>query len=78
MKESNGKKITAMQVYKVIMIIYSIAMLALSGLTIYGWATNTTIIEYPVLAGLCAAYCASAAAYESNKKKQEKKKEENS
>ena len=75
MKDSNEKKITELKVYKIIMIIYSIAMAVLCALTIYGWATGTEIIGYTPLGICCATYCSSAAVYENLKKKQAKKKE---
>ena len=76
MKESNGKKASALKAFKVIMIIYSCIMLVVIAQTVFGWATGTSDLTYEVLAPCTAAYCASLAAYECAKKKENKKKEE--
>ncbi len=69
MKESNEKKITTLKVFKVIVIIYSCAIIALLILTVYGWATGTYDTNYAILASSAATYCATAALYEDLKKK---------
>jgi len=76
MKKSNEKKIDTLKVFKVIMFVYSCAMVLLILETIYGWVTGYSDNNYAALAACTATYCASAAAYEELKKKEAKKKKE--
>ncbi|MBR5180999.1 MAG: hypothetical protein IKW88_01950 [Clostridiales bacterium] len=75
MKESNEKKVTTLQVYKVILVIYTCVIIGLIISTIYGWVTGAYDTNYAILAALAAVYCATAAEYENLKKKEAKKKE---
>ena len=75
MKESNEKKVTTLQVYKVILVIYTCVIIGLNISTIYGWVTGAYDTNYAILAALTAVYCATAAEYENLKKKDAKKKE---
>lgn len=70
MKNTNEKKITTLKVFKVILIIYSCAIIALLLHTVYGWATGTFDTNYVILASSAATYCATAASYEQLKKKE--------
>lgn len=74
MNETNEKKITILNVYKVIMIIFSCALIGLIASTIYGWATGAFDINYIILALCAAIYCCTAAEYEALKKKAKKNK----
>ncbi len=79
MKESGEKKVTTLKVFKVIMIIFSIVIIAILIQTIYGWATGVQDTNYVFLASSAASYCACAVLYEEEKKKaakKDKKKEE--
>jgi len=76
MKDSNEKKITTLQVFKAILIIYSCAIIGVIIYTIYGWATGAYDTNYVILAACGATYCATAAEYERLKKKAAKKKED--
>ena len=68
MNETNEKKITILNVYKVIMIIFSCALIGLVASTIYGWVTGAFEINYIILALCAAVYCCTAAEYEALKK----------
>ena len=74
MKNSTEKKITTLKVFKAIVFIYTIVIIALLIQTVYGWATGKFDTDYTVLAASAATYCATAAAYEELKKKEAKKK----
>lgn len=74
MKESGGKKVTVVQAYKVIMIIYTIALIGLMAVTVYGWFNGGSDTNYIILAACTGIYCASGAQYSSLKKKEEKAK----
>ena len=74
MKNTNEKKIDTLKVFKVIVFIYSIVIIALLIQTVYGWATGKFDTDCTVLAASAATYCATAAAYSEMKKKEAKKK----
>ena len=76
MKESTGKKVTALKAFKVIMIIYSCVLIAFLIQTVYGWATGVQDTNYVILASLAASYSACAAVYEEQKKKAKKQEAE--
>lgn len=76
MKESNDKKVTLLQVYKVILVIYTCVIIGFIIYTVYGWITGSQDNNYMLLGIFGATYCATAAEYENLKKKAEKKKEE--
>lgn len=73
MKNTNEKKIDTLKVFKVIVFIYTIVIIALLIQTVYGWATGKFDTDYAVLAACAATYCATAAAYSDMKKKEAKK-----
>ena len=56
MKESNEKKVTTLQVYKVILIIYTCVIIGLIISTIYGWVSGAYDTNYAILAALAAVY----------------------
>ena len=77
MKTKNTKKITALDV---VMVVYTIAILAMIGVTLYGWffsGRHETIIHPSILACNSAAYCCLAASLEEQKKKAKKAEENN-
>ena len=76
MKNTNEKKITTLKAFKVIMIIYSVVVLAVAVQTIYGWVTGMPDTNQALLASNAATYCALTLIYEDMKKKEAKKKEE--
>ena len=76
MKESNEKKITTFKVFRVIMIIYTIIIIAVLIQTVYGWVTGIPDTNNAYLAATAATYCATAAMYEEQKKKEKAKKKE--
>ncbi len=72
MKTKNTKKITALDV---ILAIYTVAMLVMIGVTVYGWffsGTHESPIHPSILACNSAAYCCIAASIEDRKKKAKK------
>ena len=73
MKNTNEKKIDTLKVFKVIVFIYTIVIIALLIQTVYGWATGKFDTDCAVLAASAATYCATAAAYSDMKKKEAKK-----
>ena len=73
MKNSNEKKIDTLKVFKVIVFIYTIVIIALLIQTVYGWATGKFDTDCTILAASAATYCATAAAYSDMKKKEAKK-----
>lgn len=79
MKETTGKKVTALKAFKVIVIIHTVVIALFSIQTVYGWITGLPDNNYVIFAGCVATYCASLAIYEDMKKKEarkEKKEEE--
>ena len=73
MKDSNEKKITTLKVFKVITIIFSIVLIGLDIVTVYGWVTGVSDNNYVPLALCNAMYCATVAEYEALKRKSKEK-----
>ena len=77
MKNTNEKKITELKVHKVVIILHTIALLALLGVTVYdAFLKHETGLNPALLISNLAVYCGSIALYEETKKKEEKKEQE--
>jgi MFS-type transporter involved in bile tolerance (Atg22 family) len=68
MSESKGKGVPSIKAFKVIMIIFTIAMVALLASTIYGWVTGSDSSNIVILAGCGTVYLASWGNYANMKK----------
>ena len=69
MKTTNTKKVTE---YKVLVTIYSVALIIMGGVTLYGYffsPTHESVFSPAILAAFTSGYCCIVAAYEDQKKK---------